>query len=144
MLNPKQGEVNTYFQKRIRDTSLSKTTIIAEVNDLRLFWNGYLELGIKLLPLKTPPEKDVWIPTDQEVIRIMKAAEHSSADKGIALRNSLITRMFFLGCMRVGEMMRIRLNDVDFELGGVNIRSEKGEADRFVGFHPDILKDLKT
>ena len=143
VLNPSQNDLNAYFNRR-RNMRLSRNTLVAESKDLKVWFNGFLGLNVIVAKFKTPPPKDEWIPTDDQVLAIIRAAETSSSDRGIALRNGLIAKIFFFGCMRVGEMTTIALEDIDFENGGIQIRSEKGEPDRFIGFHPSIMKDLKT
>ena len=101
----------------------------------------FLNIKIEMPKLREPPVPDPWIPTDQEVERLLYAAAHSSTRREVNLRNSIIAHIAFFGGARIGEIVQINVNDVLND--GIRIRSEKGEAERIIGLPDTILKDIR-
>ncbi len=58
------------------------------------------------------------------------------------MRNKLITELLFFGGIRIGELIKINLEDLRGD--GIKIRSEKGEAERFMGLPEEMMKGIKT
>ncbi|MEM3906910.1 MAG: site-specific integrase, partial [Nitrososphaerota archaeon] len=94
-------------------------------------------------PIGEPDNRGYVITANSEEVRtILKAAERMSTRKEINLRNSIITHIAFFGGVRIGELVRINLDDVQAD--GIRIRSEKGEADRLIGLPDKIMNDIRT
>lgn len=79
--------------------------------------------------------------TREEVEKLIKAAEYEK-DKRIALRNKLIVLLLYTTGMRVGELVRIRCDDIDF--GRMSIRIfGKGSKEREVFFNKETKEVLQ-
>jgi len=79
--------------------------------------------------------------TREEVEKLIKAAEYEK-DKRIALRNKLIVLLLYTTGMRVGELVRIKCDDIDFV--GMSIRIfGKGSKEREVFFNKETKEVLQ-
>jgi integrase len=138
VLNPSQKEILNFYAK-LKERGIKPHTMNNMRKDL-MAWFRFLGIKIEIPKFKEPPIPEPWIPTDQEVLNILKASEWG--DKGIAMRNKLITELLFFGGIRIGELIKINLDDL--RENGIKIRSEKGEAERFIGLPEEMMKDIKT
>ena len=138
--NPDQEKILDFFASEV-EKGVKAHTINNQRKDLAA-WFRFNHIDMELPKLKEAPSPDPWIPTDEEVRTILKAAERMSTRKEINLRSSIITHIAFFGGVRVGELVRINLDDVQAD--GIRIRSEKGEADRLIGLPDKIMNDIQT
>jgi len=137
VMNPSQKEILSFFAK-MRERGTKPHTLNNMRKDLNA-WFRFLNIKIELPKYKEPPSPDPWIPTDEEVLRILKASEFG--EKGIALRNKLIVELLFFTGIRIGELIKINLEDLRED--GIRIRSEKGEAERFIGLPQEMINDFQ-
>ncbi len=88
------------------------------------------------VPVATKPKKLPDIPTEQELKRYYEAvwAERNSQDL-------LIVKTLLYTGVRVAELVRIQLSDIDFDRCQIRIESGKGNKDRIVPF-PKTFKEL--
>jgi len=108
IMNPSQKEILSFFAK-MRERGTKPHTLNNMRKDLNA-WFRFLNIKIELPKYKEPPSPDPWIPTDEEVLRILKASEFG--EKGIALRNKLIVELLFFTGIRIGELIKINLEDL--------------------------------
>ena len=79
-------------------------------------------MGRDRYSIKTP---EAWFPTDDEMDRIITAAGRSP-DKSASSRDTSIMHILFFGGIRIGELIRLNLDDIrDI---GIYVRSEKGKS----------------
>ena len=102
-------------------------------------WARFLGKPIILPRFKQSKPAEPWVPTDEEVARIRKAALQSG-DRSVASRNSCIIDILFAGGMRIGELIGLNLDNLDGNL--LKIPSEKGEAERIIGLPDSIAAKL--
>ncbi|MCK4502314.1 MAG: integron integrase [Desulfuromonadales bacterium] len=58
--------------------------------------------------------------------------------------HQLIAKLLY-GCgLRISESLRLRIQDIDFEMNSVTIRSGKGDKDRITTFPPSLKARLQT
>ncbi len=80
-----------------------------------------------------------WIPSDDEVHRIREAAAHYG-DRAVSARNRCIIDVLFAGGIRIGELIRLNLTDLEENL--LSIRSDKEEAPRIIGLPQSVADRL--
>jgi integrase len=66
---------------------------------------------------------------------------HCSPVRGIVLGTAIL--LLFLSGMRVGEVIRLKVHDVDFDSGVLHIRNTKFGKSRFVPIAPDLMTRLR-
>ena len=95
-------------------------------------------MGRDRYSIKTP---EAWFPTDDEMDRIITAAGRSP-DKSASSRDTSIMHILFFGGIRIGELIRLNLDDIrDI---GIYVRSEKGEKPRMVGLPDKVMESLNN
>lgn len=93
-----------------------------------------------MLPrFKQSKPAEPWVPTDEDVAKIRNAALQFP-DRSVASRNSCIIDILFAGGMRIGELIKLNLDDLEGNL--LRIPSEKGEAVRIIGLPDTIAQKL--
>lgn len=138
VIEPKQEEILNFFAKE-KMQGKKPHTLNNQRKDLEA-WFRFLGKNIVLPKFKEPPTPEPQIPSDEEIIRILKAARNVSLDKGVRLRTLGITYIAIFGGARIGEIVNINLDDV--KENGIRIRSEKGEKERFIGLPDQVMKDI--
>ena len=129
-----QDYVSSRLKKGATESSLNH-----EFKDLRV-WVKFRNLDLRLPKLKESRPPEVWIPTDEEMEKIIETAGRSP-DKAAAARDTCIMEILFFGGLRIGEL--IKLNVEDIRENGLFVRSEKGEVPRIVGLSDEILNDIQ-
>ncbi len=117
------------------DRGVKPQTLNHVIYDLEA-WSRFLGKPIMIPRFNESRPKEPWVPTDDEVQKIRKAA--AQGDRATAARNSCIIDLLFAGGMRIGELIKLNLSDLDGNL--LEISSEKGEAPRVIGL-PDSLAE---
>ena len=135
LYNLDQESLQSYVSTRLR-RGATESALNHEFKDLRV-WIRYRNLDVALPHLKEARTPEAWFPTDDEMERIIAAAGRSP-DKSAASRDTSIMHILFFGGIRIGEL--IRLNMEDIRDPGIYVRSEKGEKPRTVGL-PDRAMD---
>lgn len=84
------------------------------------------ELDVKVL---TQNKKLPFVPSEEEIQKYYEAVWHSQNIKHMVL----IKLMLYTG-MRVGELIKLKIKDIDFKQCQIRINAGKGEKDRIVPF----------
>ena len=135
LYNLDQESLQSYVSTRLR-RGATESALNHEFKDLRV-WIQYRNLDVALPHLKEARTPEAWFPTDNEMERIIATAGRSP-DKSAASSGTSIMHMLFFGGIRIGEL--IRLNIEDIREPGIYVKSEKGERPRTVGL-PDRAMD---
>jgi integrase/recombinase XerD len=88
-----------------------------------------------------------YIFTRKEIQKIIHAADSIESNAYSPLRHLIMPMIFRLlyGCgFRLGEVLNLRVRDVDFERGVIIVRESKGGKDRLVPPAWDVLKRLEV
>ncbi len=103
------------------------------VNALRFLYAALYEkpfvIGKLPRPLKEKKLPDVL--NEDEVVRIFRAVNN--------LKHQTMLMLAYASGLRVGELVRIRIEDIDGSRGLIHIRNAKGKKDRFTVF-PESLR----
>lgn len=79
----------------------------------------------------------------EEIDRIFKAADNLKYFKKLSMQFPLIVRLLYSSGMRVGEVLNLKLSDVDFKEGILLIRNGKGNKDRYIPLTENLNDMLK-
>ena len=102
-------------------------------------WARFLGQPMTIPRFKQSARAEPWIPTDDEVCRIRETATRSG-DRAISARNRCVIDVLFAGGLRIGELIKLNLSDLDGNL--LSVLSEKGEAPRVIGLPPSVTERL--
>ncbi len=138
VLAPDQDKIMDYIARMI-EKGAKAHSLNNQMKDLRA-WLNFLNIDIKTPRLKEPESSDPWVPTDNDVEKLLRAA--NTMDKSTSIRNRVILDILFQGGIRIGELIRINLNDIRED--GIFIHSEKGEKDRQIILTDDAMKRLQN
>lgn len=127
-------EIRTYLLHLIEDKGFSSGTVNQVFNALRYL---YVELYKKPFVIgKLPrPKKEKKLPdvlNEDEVVRIFSAVKN--------LKHRTMLMLAYASGLRVSELVRIRIEDIDGNRGLIHVRNAKGKKDRFTVF-PESLRD---
>ena len=125
---------------REQDRGIKNQTLNHVIYDLEA-WSRFLGKDIRFPRFPEPKgRRNIWLPSNEEVELIRRTARNNP-DRAISLRNGVIIDILFSGGIRIGELIRINLGDIDKD--GINIRSEKNEEPRKIGLPDQVMKDIE-
>ncbi|TRX61670.1 tyrosine-type recombinase/integrase [Carboxylicivirga sp. M1479] len=118
-------EINDYHQKMIGEKKYSEQTINQSVNAIKLYFKGYLKRDIQLEEVvrprvgKTLPK--VW--SKEEIKRILDGITN--------IKHKTILSIIYGSGLRIGELLKLRLEDIDSKRMRMRILGAKGKKDRY-------------
>ncbi|MCL4323148.1 MAG: tyrosine-type recombinase/integrase [Candidatus Thermoplasmatota archaeon] len=135
MMNPKEN-LEFILDELVRNSEkgVKPQTLNHVIYDIEA-WARFLGQPMVIPRFKQSAAAEPWIPTDQEVQKIRDTA-NKSGNRAIASRNRLVVDLLFAGGMRIGELIKLNLSNVDGKL--LTVPSEKGEAPRVIGLPESV------
>ncbi|WP_289054952.1 tyrosine-type recombinase/integrase [Carboxylicivirga marina] len=119
------GMINDYHQKMIGEKKFSEQTINQSVNAIKLYYKGYLNREMQLEEVvrprvgKTLPK--VW--SQEEIKRILNSIDN--------IKHKTILSVIYGSGLRIGEVLKLRIEDVDSKRMRLRILGAKGKKDRY-------------
>lgn len=143
-LNIKNTHVRGYL-KYLDTCNLKNTTISRRISALRTFYNYLLEKGFVksniFLNVKNPKlEKKLPNYLNYTEIEELLASIDTKTDEGLERR--LLIEMFYSTGCRVGEMVNIKISDIDFSSKTIKVMG-KGSKERIVYYGDYASKYLE-
>lgn len=127
------------------------SSIENEVIVIRQFLN-YLSLsGEKVFIPAIPKVHDDYIPyifSDDELVRIFESADNiilsdKKSDPYLVIEFPVIIRLLYSCGLRIGETLKLKTSDVDFENGILRMLNTKGNKQRLVPMSPEMTDILQ-
>ena len=131
-LDLEPDEINAYLYELARDKNLSETYFKHAVYGLRFFFRVY-DLEDKALRLPNLKRQSS-VPTvfsQPELRRLFKAPQR--------LKQRVLLTLIYSAGLRVSEVCKLKLSDIDYDRKRVHVRESKNDRSRYV-----ILSDLIT
>jgi len=118
--------------------NVAASTQSQALNAIVFLYRRVLDLPVAddIAPVRS--KKPVRLPVVLSQGEVVRLFEHVSG------LNSLMAKMMYGGGLRLMEVMRLRVKDVDFENGYLIVRDGKGENDRSTLLAPSVVGDLKA
>lgn len=137
------------YKQALAARDIKTNTILHYLIELRSFFNWAVENGLyteqpitkSLLPSAEQIKHD--IPTIDEINLLLSDKQPRYARHSTAQRNKAIIILFILSGIRVSELCNLRVKDLDFENGTVDINNGKGDKARSAPMPPLAQKALK-
>ncbi len=126
------------FFAKMRERGKTTTTLNYYVRAINRYLR-FLGLDFKLPYYKQPKPDMIWIPTDEEVKRILSVRW---ARYDINLRNRAMLHLFFSTGIRLGELVALNWSDFDEGKSLLTIRTEKRGGVRYVPVPPRVRELL--
>lgn len=129
-------EVRSYLL-HLEDRGLSPSSCNVAISGLRFFYQK--TLGWEEPRLFVAPRKRVWrlpeVLSPGEVHRVLNAAA--------TLRDRCLLMTTYSGGLRVSEVVKLKLTDIDRERMTIRVEQGKGHKDRYTILSPRLLKALE-
>jgi len=129
-------QIKEYFYKRIKTDEVARSTQSGFYSALLAFYTRVLEMPDKLKYVERPP-KESHLPRDleaKEVERLIQATDN--------VKHKCLLAIMYGGGLRVGELVRLHIEDVDIETKTVFISNSKNNKDRFTLFGAKVIPIL--
>lgn len=132
--------------KNRRGRPWSSTTKNGHLNGLRAFFAYAVRVGLLLsnpaseLSNFRGQKKLPRVPSFEEILKLLAAVDIGTA-KG--LRDRSWMEILYGSGLRLGELLRLELQDLCLEDNLLHIREGKGRKDRFVPLTPEAVKSLR-
>ena len=129
-------EINSYLYSLRKQTSLSDTYFKHSVYGLRFFFRVYnLEDKLIELPKLKNDNKLPTVFSQQELRRLFKAPQQ--------LKQRVILTLIYSAGLRVSEVCKLKINDIDFDRKQIHIRLSKNNKSRYVILSNYIAEGLE-
>ena len=121
----------------LKDRGLSPSSLNVAISGLKFFYHevvGWDEKGLFL-----PPRKRTWplpeVLSPREVERLLEAA--------VKMRDRCLLMTAYATGLRVSELVRLRVCELDSERMMIRVEQGKGHKDRYTILSPRLLKELE-
>ncbi len=145
IMNPTIENVRNYFLDKLHEGKIQRSTLNVTRKAL-MKWFRFLKqrhgFAVEIKIPKQPEKRRAisWIPTNEEVKRIIQAADTQS-NREVAARDGAVMRLLFSGGLRIGEVVKLNLQDM--RSSGIFVHSEKGGEDGVVGLSDDCITSIQ-
>lgn len=127
-----------------------RSSVENEIIVIRQFLNYLLLSGENVYIPVIPKVHEDYIPyifDDNEITRIFESADNvvqksQNADPYLIIEFPVILRLLYSCGLRIGETVRLNVNDVDFEKGILRLIDTKGDKQRLVPMSPTMSEIL--
>jgi integrase/recombinase XerD len=118
-------DLEAYREYLVLQRHYAKNSLYTTIRGLACLFRSY---GLATADSLEPPRRPERLPrylTEEEVHRLLAAVNASP-------RDSAITHVLAFAGLRVGELCRLKVEDIEFERNILHVRSGKGDKDREV------------
>jgi len=135
-LDLEPDEINSYLFTLRQDKDLSDTYFKHAVYGLRFFYRVYdlEDRAIRLPSLKGKSKLPV-VFSQQELRRLFKAPQR--------LKQRVLLSLVYSAGLRVSEVCKLKITDIDFERKQIHVRESKNNKSRYVVLSDYISKGLR-
>lgn len=126
-----------YVLDMLESKELSHSFVNQAVSALKFLYKYVLNLPDVVCEMPRP-KKEKKLPnvlSEEEVIKIMNSVEN--------VKHKALLSIIYSSGLRVGEVVRLKLNDIDSQRGLVHIRQGKGRKDRYTILSEFALETLR-
>ena len=131
-------KLQSYFLYCFRDLQLSENLIHSRMNAVKFYFEKVLHKEKMFFDIPRPKKPEL-LPkslTPKEIEKVFKSIDNP--------KHLLIIKLCYGMGLRVSEIVKIKIEDIDGENMKVLIQRAKGKKDRMVNLPESILNDLRT
>ncbi len=129
--------VRTYHQALIRERNISRSYQNQSVNALKFYLEKVLGQDRQRIELERPL-KQRKLPEVLSLKEVQSILQHTANTK----HKAMLTTLYSSG-LRIGELLNLRIQDIDGEQQRIWVRAGKGQKDRVTLLSPLLLKLLR-
>lgn len=130
--------IRSYFLYCVNTLKRSETAIHSRMNAVKFYFEQVLKRGKIFLEIPRP-KKPSTLPkalSVQDVKKMLDAVENN--------KHKLLLMLCYGMGLRVSELVKIKISDIDSKRRQVLVRSGKGKKDRYVNLPKSILETLRS
>ncbi|MBI3301253.1 MAG: site-specific integrase [Deltaproteobacteria bacterium] len=130
-----EAQIQAYVRSLIEQRHLAPSSVRVAVMGLRFFYTQTLQRQFSTLPL---PKRTKTLPvvlSRDEVARLLA--------RTATLRERALLMTPYGGGLRVSEVVRLRVSDIDAQRGMLRVEQGKGRKDRYTLLGPRLLAELR-
>lgn len=125
-----------YIQKLLEQDQISHSYANQFISALQYFYDKVLHLTLPEFPRPKKEQKLPQVLSQQEVLSILESVDN--------LKHKTILYMTYAAGLRVGEVVRLQLSDIDSKRMMIRVCQAKGRKDRYVMLSEKVLKILRN
>ena len=132
------GRVRPYLVYLVEERNASRSYHTQAVSALKILFDGVLR-SPELAEAIPRPRREKRLPavlSKEEIARLIAAARHP--------KHRLLLMLLYSSGLRVGEVVRLTVQDVDIERGLLRVRDGKGGKDRYTLLSAKALAELRS
>jgi integrase/recombinase XerD len=135
-LSPQQ--VQDYLLYLMQQRQLQWSTVNCVVAALKFFYGQTLKRSdiVLSIPARRTPRRLPEILSGEELQRLFAAATN--------LRERALLMTAYGGGLRITELVRLQIPDLDSQRGLIRVRSGKGDKDRYTLLSPRLIEELRN
>jgi site-specific recombinase XerD len=130
-----EPQVHAYVRSLLEQRHLAPNSVRVAVFGLRFFYEVTLRRQSFELPLPKGVKKLPEVLSRDEVARLLASTA--------TLRERALLMTTYGGGLRVSEVVRLRVSDIDAERGVIRVEQGKGRKDRYTLLGPRLLAELR-
>ena len=130
-------EIEEYL-KVLAATSIADSTLNQHINAIKFYYEQVLNKERMLFYLSRP-KRSQFLPdilSKQEVIKIFNQASNE--------KHKCMLFIAYSGGLRISEVLKLKVTDIDSDRMFLHIRAAKGKKDRMVSLSPYLLSQLRA
>lgn len=130
-----EAQLHAYLQYLIEQRQLAPSSVRVAVMGLRFFYTHTLQRSFATLPLPKRPKTLPVVFSREEVARLLASTA--------SLRERALLMTTYGGGLRVSEVVRLRVSDIDAQRDLLRIEQGKGRKDRYTLLGARLLTVLR-
>ena len=145
--------VNEFIKKHSNEKEINTTHRVKVIRELAKYMISQGYQAYVVPPLPRGSYRSSFIPyifTNEELKKIFKAADQFASSPSLDNhyyhqrdKYPVIFRILYSTGMRIGEVLQLQLQDIDFEKNTFMIREAKNNKDRLIPVHPVSMKYVR-
>ncbi len=130
--------INNYHKMMLGEKAYSFQTLNQSINAIKLFYKGFLKREMNITDIQRPKTgkqlPKVW--SKEEITCILNATEN--------LKHKTLLALIYGSGLRIGEALRIRIEDIDSKRMRIRLLGAKGRKDRYSIIGESLLELLRS
>ncbi|WP_299821631.1 tyrosine-type recombinase/integrase [uncultured Pontibacter sp.] len=134
-----EEEINTYHRQMVQAGTYSVSFVNQSINAVKFYYQRVLlrhEVQLNQVERPEKPERLPQVLSKQDVLRILSVTEN--------LKHRCMLQLLYAGGLRIGEVINLKLTDVQSERNLLLVRGGKGKKDRTTLLSQKLLESLRA
>lgn len=134
-----EEEINRYHRSMVQAGTYSVSFVNQSINAVKFYYQRVLlrhEVQLRQVERPEKPERLPQVLSKQDVLKILSVTEN--------LKHRCMLQLLYAGGLRIGEVINLKLTDVQSERNLLLIRGGKGKKDRTTLLSQRLLESLRA